>query len=144
MKTYLLMVVAIACVCACSPPSSCKVAQQPTNQYVFREETLPPSSEPEMSLTERKLPDRTIVILNEEIEYRKSLDNIRKTFMSELSAIEQCERPTYRSHYWAPWASTDSCSRIVKDVCAVDELIDTRWTRHRKPYCTPAWRMRLK
>ena len=144
MKSFIGLI-AVMSMCACAGRQGTVEAETPTNQFVFADELQPPtrSADIDLRVGKRNVPQHPVVVEDEQQTYHRSLANIDQTMLTEVNDYSQCldlERAVVK----AQRVPAVYCSRVLARMCAVDQMIDSRGGIHKKPYCLPAWNMRLK
>jgi len=134
----------LACACMCvagcqsratsTPINASGINDDATNTYLFREEVEPNFTEPKLAVGEKKVADHPIVIVDADIAYSNSIRNIDRSFVYEANVLASCLHTKIN----------DPCIATQKELCSVDELIDTHGNIHKKPYCSSSWNMKLK
>jgi|ERR1700722_15268199 len=138
MKPYLSLALVLVCVGACAStkpqPSNAATPDDATNSYIFREEVEPNFTDPKLAVGEKKSVIHPDTVVDANTAYTNSIQSITQTMIYEATVLASCIHTK----------QNDPCAVTQKEFCAVDELIDAHGIIHKKPYCLPAWNMKLK
>jgi transglutaminase-like putative cysteine protease len=127
MKTLSLIALACMCACASTPKQTAKVQ---TEYYIPEEQVPADPTELNLKVQDHQAPERQTPVANEEATYQASIEKITDTINRDAARYSQC-----LIQY-----DNKSCQPLLKELCAVDELIDSRSEVHKKPMCFPPFR----
>lgn len=87
--------------------------------------TVPPQEE--QSKEDIPIPEnQEDISLNEEAQYKASLEKINERMYAEYSAYQECISLSKNSK---------QCKTLLESYCKIDTLIDNKYFQHFKPYC---------
>jgi hypothetical protein len=112
---------------------ACVSTSPPPAQTIDRNDyTYHTPYDPEMTVFEHQKEVSDKQIADEEYTYNKSIESINNKFEEEMAKIGECQtaHPNDKKG-----RLSKQCMEVRKGLCAIDILIDSRGTYHKKSYC---------